>query len=112
LALSGEGGALYNTNGVACGGEQANVTLASTFVGQTGTSINANRAAFGGGIFNENGDGFSSLSLQAGTRVVHNSASITGGVVFTSSPGALSASPGVVIFLNSPNNLLKTSVCP
>src|SRR5262249_54814283 len=101
LALQGEGGAIYNSNGNACGpGGSANVTLAKTRVGQIGTSLNPNQAAYGGGIFNENGDGFSSLSLQPGTVVVHNRAVHDGGGVFECAGASLTIAPGVSVFLN------------
>jgi fibronectin-binding autotransporter adhesin len=111
LAKSGEGGAIYNSNGVACGSATALVTLSKTFVGQIGYTLNPNQARYGGGIFNENGDGFSSVSLQPGTNVVHNTASVNGGGVFNCGGASLSIVFAVLLF-NSPNNIATPAICP
>jgi len=105
LALDGEGGAIYNSNG-GCSGGAATVTLAKTRIGQIGTSLNPNQARYGGGIFNENGDGFASLSVQPGSSIVHNRAIADGGGIFNCAGADLSIAPGVSILLNSPNNVV------
>jgi predicted outer membrane repeat protein len=112
LALSGQGGAIYNSNGNCAGGDVALVTLSRTLVGQIGNSVNPNQASYGGGIFNEPGDGASDVSIQPGTHVVHNKASVTGGGLFNCSTATYSLLPGATVFLNQPNNIVNAAVCP
>src|SRR4029077_9109237 len=105
---SGEGGAIYNSNGV-CGTAHAVVTLSST---QVGRGSAPNKAAYGGGIFNENGDGTSSVTLQQGTAVTRNIASTEGGGVFNCLPATLSVLTGAYVSSNNPDNIVNTASCP
>jgi predicted outer membrane repeat protein len=114
LATEGEGGAIYNSNGVdGCATNGiALVTLSNTSVGRIQTTINPDKALYGGGIFSENGDGSSNVTLQAGTNVVANQASVNGGGVFNCGGSTLTMAPGALIILNHPNNLISTLLCP
>jgi len=111
LATKGEGGGIYNSNGLGCGNATANVTVANSNIGRTGNSINPNKAKYGAGFYNENGDGSSSLSLQSKTLVAGNQASVNGGGVFNCGGAALSTA-GSTLISNSPNNLVNAASCP
>lgn len=110
LARKGDGGAIYQSNGFA-GNDTALVTLSNSYVGQVGHTLNPNVALHGGGIFNEPGDGSSNVTLQAHTNVVHNQATVNGGGLFNCSTATYTISASNV-WLNSPNNVVNTPVCP
>jgi predicted outer membrane repeat protein len=114
LATSGEGGVIYNSNGVdGCADNgTALVTLSKTSVGRIQHTLNPDRALYGGGIFSENGDGSSNVMLLPGTAVAGNQALVNGGGVFNCGGSALTVVPGALIFLNQPNNLVNTLLCP
>jgi hypothetical protein len=111
LATEGEGGAIYNTNGAPCGTGYALVTLSNTSVGRISGILNPDKARYGGGIFSENGDGSSNVTLQPGTAVAGNQASVNGGGVFNCGGSTLTIL-GAVLLLNQPNNLINTPLCP
>jgi hypothetical protein len=113
LALQGEGGAVYQSNGDGCGnGGTALLTLSKTQVGRINTTVNSDKARYGGGIFNEPGDGYSNVTLQSGANVVSNKASVDGGGVFNCGGATLSVAPGAVVISNSPNNIVNKLLCP
>ena len=90
-------GAIDNLN---AGGAAALVTLSQSFLA-------GNQAALGAGIYNDTFDpsGPASISLQAGTIITLNHASIDGGGVYNSATGNLQIAPGATVVLNSPNNI-------
>jgi hypothetical protein len=88
------------------------VTLTKTSVGRIQHTLNPDRALYGGGIFSENGDGSSNVMLLPGTAVAGNQALVNGGGVFNCGGSALTVVPGALIFLNQPNNLVNTLLCP
>jgi hypothetical protein len=108
-ATNGEGGAIYNSNGDTCGTGGAVVTLSST---QVGRGSSPNRAIYGAGIFNENGDGTSSVTLQQATAVTRNIASVDGGGVFNCDPASLSILTGAFVASNVPDNVVHSASCP
>ena len=91
-----EGGAIFNTNNDDDG--TALVTLSRT-------SVTANRAALGGGIFNDERFGIADVTLQSGTAVMHNQATETGGGICNNG-GSLTVGPGALVILNVPNNIV------
>jgi len=111
LATKGEGGGIYNSNGGGCNTASATVTVANSNIGRVGYSINPNKAKYGAGIYNEPGDGFSSLSLQSKTLVAGNQASVNGGGVFNCG-GASLTTAGSTLISNTPNNLVNAASCP
>ncbi len=113
LALNGEGGAIYQSNGDGCGiPGTALVTLFKTQVGRINSTVNPDRARYGGGIFNESGDGYSNVTLQSGGNVVSNKASVDGGGVFNCGGAALSMHPVAIVMSNTPNNVVTKALCP
>jgi hypothetical protein len=110
-ARNGDGGAIYQSNGFSVSGDTALLTLSNSYIGQVGHTLNPNIARHGGGIFNEPGDGTSSVSLQSHTNVVHNQATVNGGGLFNCSTATYLISMSNV-WLNSPNNIVNTPICP
>ena len=107
-ATAGEGGAIYNSNGDICPEGQVHVTLSHV---QVGTSNGPNLAEYGAGIFNENGDGQSTVTLQQATAIVRNRASIDGGGVYNC-PGAVLNVLSAAIINNIPDNVVNSLSCP
>lgn len=106
LARQGLGGAIAN---VSQGGE-ASVSITQTTIGSTVPhppyTLNPNRAAFGGGIFNWAMAGPADVTLGSGGLVVGNQASVNGGGIFNADGASLTISGGLVL-LNHPNNVIS-----
>jgi hypothetical protein len=128
LAPNGDGGAVYNATGVlqvcirfvagsgagrAVAGRAgvddsstALVTIAQSPVANGPNVVNSNQARYGGGFANEqDAYGIASMSLQPGTTVRGNKASVTGGGVWNNCGSFTSLAQ---IFLNTPNNVVQT----
>jgi predicted outer membrane repeat protein len=104
LARNGEGGAIANGTGAA--GGTATMSLGSTDIGSAVPPyLNPNQAKLGGGIYNDGSHGPASVSLQAQTNVVHNTASVDGGGIYNTNGASLLIAPGVIILFNSPDNI-------
>jgi hypothetical protein len=99
LARNSLGGAIFNINF----GGSALFTLTQTIVGQTTGFLNQNQALYGGGIYNYGAAG--NINLQAGSNVVHNRASVTGGGVFNDCGATLSTAPGALILFDTPDQV-------
>jgi hypothetical protein len=111
-AVNGDGGGIYqNTGGdSADDGSVAQVTLQGSPAQRLKTYLIDNKAYEGGGIYNDNthANQLSTVSLQSGASVVHNQASKTGGGILNEgNPASILIAPGVVIMLNSPNNIVN-----
>jgi hypothetical protein len=86
-----------------------------TLSGGTQISLNdedPNLAEFGGGIFNENGDGTSSLTLKQGTAVTYNYASSDGGGIYNCGGASLFIIDHSGARFNDPNNVVSSVACP
>ena len=97
-AKDSAGGAILNVSGF---GSPALVTLAHS--GVSPVRIWTNQARWGGGVFNY-GDA-ASVSLQAGTQVLQDRASVTGGGLLNDCGATSLIFPGALLLLNTPNNL-------
>jgi parallel beta-helix repeat protein len=109
LARTANGGAIHNLEFTATA---ATVTLAQSFIGPASGTLNGNQALLGGGIYNEaccGPGGPATVSLQAGTIIAHNQATIDGGGVYNDASGNLLIAPGVVFLFNSPDNVSDES---
>jgi len=107
LAKNNSGGGLYNLNFF--GGAAALATLAQSPLSQAPDYLNTNQAQLGGGIANDGTAGLASLSLQPGSHVVHNQASIDGGGIYNTGDSGLFSITGAVVFLNSPDQISDES---
>ncbi len=109
-ARNGDGGAIYNGAGMDGCGEAgtALVTVADSGVTNARNNLNQNQAKYGGGIANEQYDGYASVAIQAGAQITGNKASVTGGGVWNNC-GSLLKSGGNVL-LNTPNNIVSGCV--
>jgi|SRR5581483_1831516 len=93
-----EGGAIYTE----ANGGPADVSLTDTTVGSSGGSLNGNKAAYGGGIYNDAFNGLTIVDLDKGGLVAGNSASVTGGGI--DNGGGVVTIAGGAVLLNHPNN--------
>ena len=99
-APAGHGGAIDNEN---VDGAAALVTIAHSRIGPI-NGMNPNQASLGAGIYNNGSLGPAIISLQPGTIISHNQATLDGGGIYNTG-GVLSIAPGVLILFNSPNNI-------
>ena len=101
-ASTGRGGAIDNEN---VDGAAALVTIAHSRIGPI-NGMNPNQASLGGGIYNNGSLGPAIISLQPGTIITHNQATLDGGGIYNAGAySRLSIAPGVVILFNSPDNI-------
>ncbi len=108
-ARNGDGGAIYNGSGDdVCPPGTALVTIADSGVTNARNNLNQNQAKYGGGIANEQYDGYASVAIQAGAQITGNKASVTGGGIWNNC-GSLLKSGGNVL-LNTPNNIVSSCV--
>ncbi len=109
-ARNGEGGAIFNGVGTdGCNGAgTALLTIADSGVTNARNNLNQNQAKYGGGIANEQYDGYASTSIQAGAQITGNKASVTGGGVWNNCGSLLKA--GGNVLLNTPNNIVSGCV--
>ncbi len=108
-ARNGDGGAIYNASGDhVCEPGTALLTIADSGVTNARNNLNQNQAVYGGGIANEQDDGYSSTSIQGGAQITGNKATKTGGGVWNNC-GSLLKSGGNVL-LNTPNNIVNTCI--
>ena len=104
LARNGNGGAIANL--VDPSGGQATVSVSQTRIGPRPHFLNdGNLAKYGGGIANDGTNGSASVSLQSGTSVTGNTASVDGGGVYNTGGGVLTIASGASVALNHPDNV-------
>jgi predicted outer membrane repeat protein len=75
-------------------------------VGIQNSSVSANDASYGGGIYNDTA--VRTLTLQTGTSIINNTATVAGGGLFNNG-GTVAISPGVRIAVNRPDNCTGTA---
>jgi hypothetical protein len=94
-APASQGGGIQNFN---LGGAGANVTVSQSL-------LSGNQSILGGAIYMDATSGPASVSLQPGTIIVHNQATIDGGGIYNTGGGVVSTAPGVVFLFNTPDNI-------
>ena len=103
---------IFGNRSGSVGGGIANFGFGGVATVSTGQTTNfqspnalqvGNQAKFGGGVYNAGLD--ASVSLNAGTKMARNKATINGGGVFNDCGGSLFVAPGVVLLANYPNNV-------
>ena len=98
-ATNGKGGAVFNAG---------DLTLdQSTTMGANKIGL-ANKAVFGGGIYNDGSHGPAMLTLQPGTSITGNIATIAGGGIYNDQGNVVINTP-VTIVANRPNDCIGTS---
>lgn len=106
LALSGDGGGLYQSSSEASG-SVSTFSMSNSNAGRQKSFLNSNKANEGGGIYNDATDNTSTVSLGSGTQVVKNQATKTGGgILHEGDPNQLLIAPGAIVMLNSPNQIV------
>ena len=68
----------------------------------------ANKAMYGGGIYNDGSNGAAILTLQPGTSITGNIATVAGGGIYNDQGNVVITTP-VAIVANRPNDCIGTS---
>jgi len=109
---------IYGNRSNSLGGGIANFGFGGVATVSTGQTTNfqspnalqvGNQAKYGGGVYNA-GDQ-ASVSLNAGTKMARNKATVNGGGVYNDCSGSLFVAPGVVFLANFPNNVFTSPFC-
>jgi hypothetical protein len=105
-ALNSMGGGISN---IAYGDGGALLSLAHTSLQSPNALSPGNQAKWGGGIYNAMPG--ASASLQAGTSLVRNKATVNGGGIFNDCAASLLIGPTTTMFLNAPQNVFMNGGC-